>query len=60
MSNLKLLTYLSHQVTVEICTIISNDGLWYSEPIYQIIVNKISDNFLGYQLVRSCFTHFVK
>ena len=55
MNNLKYFTYLYHQVTVEICTIISNDGLWYSKPTHQIIANKVCYNFLDYQLKRSCF-----
>ena len=54
-SNLKLRTYISHQLTVKICTIISIDGLWYSKPAYQIFVNKISYNFLGHGFLRSCF-----
>ena len=58
MSNLKLLTYDSHQVTVKICTIISNDGFWYPNPTYQIVANEINYNFLGYRLIRSWFHPF--
>ena len=53
--NLKLLTYISDQVTVEICTIVGNDGFMHSKSSYKIVTNKISDNILGYRLVRSCF-----
>ena len=54
MNNPKLFTYLFHQMTVEVCTIINNDGLWNSKSAYQIIANKIGHHFLGYRLVRGC------
>lgn len=59
-SNLELFTYLSHQVTVKIRSVISNDGFWYSKPTYHVVANKISYNFLGYRLVRAASTHLVK
>ena len=59
-SNLKLLTYISHKVTVEIRTIIGNDGFRYSKPAYLIVENKIGYNFLGHRLVRFDFPHLVK
>ena len=54
MNNLKLLTYLSHQMTAEICTVINNDGFCHSKSAYQIVADKIGYHFLGYRLVRGC------
>ena len=42
-------------MTIEICIVISNDRFRNSKSAYQIVANKISHHFLGYQLVRSCF-----
>ena len=57
-NNLKLFTYLFHQMTFEICTVISNDEFWNSKSAYQIIADKIGYHFLGYRLVRGCFHPF--
>ena len=54
-SNLKLLTCISDQVTIEIWTIVGNNGFWYSKPAYQIVANKINYSFLGYRLLWSRF-----
>ena len=45
-SNLKLFTYIFHQVTVEICTIIGDDGFWSLNLHIRLLQTKSATTFL--------------
>ena len=55
MVNFELFTYLFHQGTVQIFSIICDDSLWNPKMTYQIIANKIGHNFLHHDFVGSSF-----
>ena len=42
-------------MTVEICTVIGDDGFWNSKSADQIVADKVGHHFLGYRFVRGCF-----
>ena len=55
MVNFELFTYLFHQGTVQIFSIICDDRLWKPKMTYQIITNKIGHNFLRHNFVGRSF-----
>lgn len=60
MSDIELLAYFLHQVAIEICSVIGDNGIWYSKSAYQITAHKICYYFLCHELVGDCLHLFSK